>query len=217
MKRILIAGNYDVKGVQCTSTYLQAVRDVGAVAAVAFAANEEDASALAQAFDALILPGGADLPASDFGQEPHPACTYDSALRDLSDRLLLKAFQAVGKRILGICRGCQVGNVYNGGTLYQHLPDAFDPILWHSGNMTGRHPVKVVPGTLLASLVGSGEILVNSSHHQAAQQPGVGLMIVAKAPDGVVEALEGNNMLLLQWHPERMMETMRAVFEWVIG
>lgn len=217
LKKVLIAGNCDATEVQCTSTYLKAVRSVGAVAAVAYAADEADASALAQTFDALILPGGRDLPANEFGQEPHPANAYDSPMRDLSDKLLLEAFRAADKRILGICRGCQVVNVFCGGTLHQHLPDAFDPVLWHSGNITGRHSVTVAPGTLLASLLGGGEILVNSSHHQAVEKPGAGLCITAKAPDGVVEALEGNNILLLQWHPERMIETMQAVFEWVVG
>lgn len=217
MKRILIAGNYKKKAVQSQYTYLRAVRDVGAVAAVAYAADQADAKALEQAFDALLLPGGGDLPASDFGQQPHPANTYDDPIRDLSDRLLTEAFQSAGKRILGICRGCQVANVFRGGTLYQHLPDAFDPVLWHSGNITGRHPVTIAPNTLLSSLFGSGSILVNSSHHQAVQLPGAGLIVTAKAPDGVVEALEGENILLLQWHPERMTDTMRPVFEWLVG
>lgn len=217
MQRILIAGNVHEKLVEITPTYVRAVRAVGAVGAVSFAQSEQDASALAAAFDALILPGGNDLPAQYFGQTPHVACGYDDPMRDTSDRLLLDAFRAAGKRILGICRGCQVTNVHLGGTLHQHLPDAYDPVLWHGGNITGRHPVQVTPGSLLGRLIGEGTVAVNSSHHQAIDAPGKQLTVVAAAPDGVVEAAEGENMILVQWHPERMLDTMLPLFQWLIG
>lgn len=215
MKRILIAGNVSEDGVKALPSYLRAVRAAGAQGAVAFAEDSAQARDYALTFDALLLPGGQDLPASYFGQAPHPACHYDDPMRDASDRLLMEAFLAGEKRVLGICRGCQVANVFLGGSLVQHLPDAFDPVLWHSGNITGRHRADVVASTLLSSLIGAGEAAVNSSHHQAIDTPGKGLRIVARAPDGVIEAAEGENILLLQWHPERMLETMLPVFEWL--
>lgn len=217
MRRVLIGGECSVSGVSIRPSYIRAVRDVGAIGVIGYAQDEADAAALAEAFDALLLPGGNDLPSHHFGQEPHVACQYDDPARDLSDRLLLEAFRAAGKRVLGICRGCQVSNVYLGGTLHQHLPDVFSPVLWHSGNITGRHAAVVKQGSLLASLIGAGEIAINSSHHQAVDQPGEGLHIVATAPDGVIEAVEGENILLVQWHPERMMDTMRPVFAWLVG
>ncbi len=217
MKRILIAGNCSEKVVSTSNSYLRAVRAVGAVASVAYAVDEADAQALAGAFDALLMPGGNDLPGKWFGQEPHPACSYDSPARDESDKLLLDAFRAAGKRVLGICRGCQVTNVFLGGTLHQHLPDVYNPVLWHSGNITGRHDAAVEPDSLLYSLLGKTSIRVNSSHHQAIGKVGEGLRIVSTAPDGVIEAVEGENLLLLQWHPEHMGEDMRPVFMWLIG
>lgn len=217
MKRILIAGDCGPKNVQATASYCKALRAAGAVYGVAYAENEVDAQAFSDSYDALLLPGGGDLPAAHFGKEPHPSELFDDPLRDRSDMLLLDAFYARKKRVLGICRGCQVANVRFGGTLHQHLPDAFDPVLWHSGNITGRHPATVGPGTLLASLLGAGEISVNSSHHQAIESPGEGLSVCAKAPDGVIEAVEGENILLVQWHPERMLDSMRAIFSWIIG
>ncbi|MDL2318940.1 gamma-glutamyl-gamma-aminobutyrate hydrolase family protein [Eubacteriales bacterium OttesenSCG-928-A19] len=217
MKRVLIAGDCSPKTVCAPPSYLRALRDVRAVGAIAYAQDEEDARVLAAAFDALILPGGGDLPAGLFGQTPHPACSYDDPARDLSDRLLLSAFRAAGKRVLGICRGCQAANIFMGGTIHQHLPDAYDPVLWHSGNITGRHAVMIEPETRLSVLLGPGETLVNSSHHQAIDAPGEGLSIVARAADGVVEAVEGEGILLVQWHPERMVDTMRPLFDWLIG
>lgn len=217
MKRVLIAGNCDADSVKNPLSYLKAVRQAGAVATVGAALDDGDAEALAEAFDALLLPGGGDIPAAHFGQAAHPAVSLDHPARDLSDELLLKAFIQRQKRVLGICRGCQAANIFLGGTIHQHLPDAFDPVLWHSGNITGRHPAKVESGTLLGSLIGSGTVPVNSSHHQAVDVPGQGLRIAAKAPDGVVEALEGDGILLLQWHPERMLDTMLPVFDWLIS
>ncbi|MCL1964355.1 MAG: gamma-glutamyl-gamma-aminobutyrate hydrolase family protein [Firmicutes bacterium] len=217
MKRVLIAGNIGQRRVEIPAAYLRALRAAEAAGAVAFADTPEDAAAYASLFDALLLPGGGDLPGEHFGQATHPACELDDPTRDLSDKLLMEAFMARGKRVLGICRGCQVANVFLGGSLHQHLPDAFSPVLWHSGNITGRHPASVEAGTLLASLLGAGEIRVNSSHHQAIDRVGRGLRVAAQSPDGVVEAAEGKNILLLQWHPEQMADTMRGIFEWLIG
>lgn len=219
MKRILIAGDcgprHDARQVIAPFSYFRAVRAVGAVAAAAYAQEDADAQALAQAFDALILAGGGDIPSALFGQTPHAASETDDPARDASDRLLFDAFRQAGKRVLGICRGCQGVNVFLGGTLHQHLPDAFDPVLWHAANMHGRHGAAIAPDTRLARLLGPGEIRINSSHHQAIDKPGEGLRVCATAPDGVIEAAEGNGILLLQWHPEKMGEAMRPIFEWI--
>jgi putative glutamine amidotransferase len=217
MKRVLIAGDVVNGRVSIPASYARALRAAGAVGAVAIADAEADARALAEAFDALLLPGGGDLPGAMFGQPEHPAASYDDPLRDQSDKLLLDAFRGAGKRVLGICRGCQAANVFLGGSLHQHLPDAFDPVLWHSGNITGRHPATIEAGSLLAGLLGTTQVQVNSSHHQAIAAPGQGLRITAKAPDGVIEAAEGEGILLVQWHPERMGEDMRTIFDWLIG
>jgi putative glutamine amidotransferase len=217
MKRVLIAGDITGRQVCIPVSYLRALRAAGAVGTIAIADTQADAQALAAAFDALLMPGGGDLPGALFGQAEHPAASPDDPRRDQSDKLLMEAFRGAGKRVLGICRGCQVANVFLGGSLHQHLPDAYDPVLWHSGNITGRHRVTIEPDSLLASLLGVHETQVNSSHHQAIDAPGQGLRIVAHAPDGVTEAAEGEGILLVQWHPEWMGEGMRSLFDWLIG
>ena len=215
MRRILIAGDASAQVIKAGPAYFHALRSAGGLPAVSFAESPAEAEGYAGAYDALLLPGGNDLPGELFGQPPHAACSYDDRMRDLSDRLLFEAFRSAGKRILGICRGCQAMNVFLGGTLHQHLPDAYSPVLWHNDHMAGRHPVRVAEGTLLADCLGPGEIRVNSSHHQAIDRLGAGLRVSAAAPDGVVEAAEGDGMLLVQWHPERMGEEMLGVFQWV--
>jgi putative glutamine amidotransferase len=64
--------------------------------------------------------------------------------------------------------------------------------------------VRIEPGTLLARIVGTGEMQVNSSHHQAVRDPGRG-RVNALAEDGVIEGIEDparRFCLGLQWHPE---------------
>ena len=81
------------------------------------------------------------------------------------------------------------------------------------------HEVEIVPGTLLASIVGEENLAVNTKHHQAVKTPASSLRVVAKSPDGVVEALEDPAfpfVLGVQWHPEMLAKTMsrhRALFE----
>lgn len=215
-RRIVIAGNRTEKETNMRNTYARAVLQAGGLPVLVSVENAQEAQAYAEAFDALLLPGGNDLPGALFGQEQHPAAECDSPLRDQSDRLLWEAFHAAGKRVLGICRGMQAINVFCGGTLFQHLPDAFDPVLWHAGNGKGRHGVFVEEGSALAQAFGGGERRCNSSHHQAVDRLGKGLRATAFAPDGVMEAAEGENTLLVQFHPEIMGEEGIGILAWLL-
>ena len=96
--------------------------------------------------------------------------------------------------------------VVRGGALHQHLPE--DLGVSHeqpAPKDVPSHLVEVAPGSLLARLVGEAPLLVNSTHHQAVSRPGVGVTVSARAPDGVVEALELPGLpfaIGVQWHPE---------------
>ena len=70
------------------------------------------------------------------------------------------------------------------------------------------HDAIVAPGTQLAALVGAGALPVNSTHHQAVRDPGQGVLVSARAPDGVIEAIELPDLpfaLGVQWHPEAVL------------
>jgi putative glutamine amidotransferase len=59
---------------------------------------------------------------------------------------------------------------------------------------------------------------VNSRHHQAIKAAGEGLVAVATAPDGIIEAVEDTAhrfCLGVQWHPENFYRTgeFRVLFE----
>jgi putative glutamine amidotransferase len=97
--------------------------------------------------------------------------------------------------------------VVRGGTLYQDLV-ADAGLAGHeqpAPKDAPSHVAAVAPGTLLAALVGAGPLPVNSTHHQAVREPGAGVLVSARAPDGVVEAIELPDVPFavgVQWHPE---------------
>jgi putative glutamine amidotransferase len=106
---------------------------------------------------------------------------------------------------LGICRGLQVLNVAFGGSLIEHLPEG-GAVAHRSPNKEPTpHRVAVEPGSALAAVLGAGEVEAQSWHHQAVRTAGEGLQVVARAADGVIEAMElpGHRWLIgVQWHPE---------------
>lgn len=158
--------------------------------------------------DGLLLAGGADLGADTYGAEPHHASDEPIPLRDAVEIALVRAAQARGMPVLGICRGAQVINVAGGGTLRQHIPDE----LGHEehrraiGRFAGNeHDVIVDPGSRALEATGESPHRVASHHHQGIAALGGGLRVTARAPDDLPEAIEsirGGWVLGVQWHPE---------------
>jgi putative glutamine amidotransferase len=114
--------------------------------------------------------------------------------------------------ILGICRGFQVFNVAMGGTLIPDI-EAAGFASHRKGDTAERvHPVSIVSGSTLHSVVGATEGTVNTYHHQGLEKAGEGLLVSARSDDGIAEAAEWKDprgksfLLLVQWHPERMAE-----------
>lgn len=157
----------------------------------------------AGAYDGLLLPGGGDIEPGRYGQAD-AACQYVDAALDAMQLAALDAFVKAEKPVLGICRGHQLVNVYFGGTLIQHLPQAAA----HSrcgGSEDKVHDTAATPGSALHRLYG-GAFRVNSSHHQGVDRLGTGLTVTQRSADGVVEGMAHARLpiLCVQWHPERM-------------
>lgn len=155
--------------------------------------------------DALIISGGPDVEPGQYGAEADAATTIVRPERDAAEIALFRAALAAGVPVLGICRGMQLMNVALGGTLIQHLPD----VVGHDGHSPtpgtmGTHEVTVGVSGRLPSLLGSGQHVVPTHHHQGVDALGTGLSATAWAADGLVEAIEmdGPFALGVQWHPE---------------
>ncbi|MCX8037890.1 MAG: gamma-glutamyl-gamma-aminobutyrate hydrolase family protein [Candidatus Sumerlaeia bacterium] len=175
--------------------------------------------------DGLLLSGGGDIAPELFGAEPHPATNLIDPDRDCTEIEAVRWALRQGLPVLAICRGIQVLNVALGGDLIQDIPTQVANAVRHSGaDLTAclSHSICVEKDSLLASLIGAGRVLVNSSHHQAAGRVGRGLRVTATAPDGVIEALEsdrGAPVLAVQFHPEDVAgehPRFRALFQWLV-
>ncbi len=181
-----------------------------------------DADALADQLDGLLLPGGADIDPRLFGEEPHPTVRIVARPRFETEWSLLRAFEARGKPILGICYGAQLMNVWRGGSLYQHLPELPFVKLHHrrepEESENPRHFVRLEPDSRLRTLIGQEQFEIVSAHHQAVRELGKGLRTAAYSPDGVIEGIEDAShpfFIGVQWHPEQDPDApaTRALFE----
>ena len=198
--------------------YLEAVRWAGAKAVPISLELSPDALAqLAKSLDGIVLSGSpADVNPALFRAAPHPETAAPDPARERTDFSLLEHALAEHKPILAICYGIQSLNVFLSGTLIQDLPSELHSPIQHDwdhdkGEPEPFHAVQFEPGSRLAKLASADQARVNSSHHQAILEPGRGLRVVARAPDGVIEAVEwtgGDTWVTgVQWHPERMMKT----------
>jgi len=160
-------------------------------------------------FDGLLLAGGPDVEPWRVGAdlEPGVELRLDPA-RDALDLELLERAARDGWPVLAICYGCQILAASAGGTVVQDLERAGKT--GHTvpePNDRQAHDVIVSPNARFLPAAG-GCLAVNSRHHQAVAEPGDGLSVVARAADGVVEAIEagtGDRFVLgVQWHPENM-------------
>jgi putative glutamine amidotransferase len=159
--------------------------------------------------DGLVLQGGADIDPVVYGEEPSEGLGPTDSVRDRFELELLRAFADAGKPVLGVCRGMQLINVAYGGTLHQDLERSSTVDYVHRKLELYdeyNHDVEFVQGGWLSALYeGATQGRVNSIHHQAIRRLGNGLVVEARAPDGVVEALRHPDfpfMFGVQWHPE---------------
>lgn len=154
-------------------------------------------------YDGLLLPGGGDIDPARYGQEVNGSRWMKPEL-DALQFAVLDAFVKAGKPIFGICRGHQLLNVYFGGSLIQDIesPIRHSPV---TRGVDSAHQIQVKAGSWLHSLHGAS-FTVNSAHHQGLDRLGDGLIAIAFAEDGVVEAAHHNSLPVwsVQYHPERM-------------
>jgi len=172
--------------------------------------------------DGLLLSGGGDVHPDRYGSTWHETLGGVDAERDGTELALAQWVAGDTKPFFGICRGTQVLNVALGGTLYRDIseyPEAIRHTYPSAEYATQRpHEIKVEEESVLSRVVGQPVIAVNSLHHQAIKDVAPGLAVSARAPDGLVEAVEIPHhpfALAVQWHPECLPDApeQRALFE----
>ena len=203
--------------------YFEAVRKAGAdPREVSLEQSPEQLARQLEELDAFVLPGSpADVDPSRYGASKHTKTKTLDPNRDATDEAILSHAFRASKPVLAICYGCQILNVHLKGSLIQDIPDV-QPNRPHAvphgttdlaaGAKAGdqQHDAVLSDGSVLAKLAGSSTAHINSSHHQAIDQPGEKLRVTAHAPDGTIEGVEwtgdSNWVVGVQWHPERMPE-----------
>lgn len=171
--------------------------------------------------DGLILSGGVDVDPVLYNEEPSTEIEYYHPDIDVFDLIAINIAIELNKPILGICRGAQVLNVSQGGSLYQDISHIKESYIKHSQSTKsyiGSHSVKIKKDSKISDIFGS-ELLVNSFHHQSVKELGKKLHPIAYSKDGVIEAIEMEDkkfVIGLQWHPELMInhdENMLTLFK----
>jgi putative glutamine amidotransferase len=207
-------GVWDVRASFLPAVYFQGITAAGGVAVLLppQPVDRDIAERVLDGLDGLVITGGKDVDPAAYGQPAHPDTDEPGRDRDAWEFALLDRALDRELPVLGICRGAQVLNVALGGTLHQHLPDVIGHGRHRAGNAVFTTlPVRTVPGTRLAGLVGES-VDAQCYHHQAVAELGEGLVVSGWDADGVIEALElpGDGFVLaVQWHPEESLDDLR--------
>jgi putative glutamine amidotransferase len=207
--------------------YCAAVRNTGGEpVAISLQLGDAELKSLANSLDAYVFPGSpADVNPALYGAVKNPKCGDADAAREKTDYALLDDAFANAKPVLAICYGAQILNVKLGGTLYQDIESELPGAMNHTkdgvpkGQPDPVHDAVIISGGELASIASATGIeqagdgfwaRVNTSHHQSIRNVGRGLHVVARAPDGINEAVERDFdamkkhwVMGVQWHPER--------------
>lgn len=165
--------------------------------------------------DGYIIAGGVDIDPECYGQENTASIGIEPERDSLEKQVISHALDN-RKPIMGICRGAQMINIVQGGTLNQNARDFYEkfvPTDSMLGKIFSRRLIRIEKDGILCNLLKKNpELLVNSLHHQAINALGSELKIVARDESGIVQAIESDNpeksfVLGVQWHPEFMLHS----------
>lgn len=190
--------------------YVKAIEEAGGIPLLLPDPTSDDVlDRYAELLDGVLFTGGRDIPPEAYGQKLGPKTHVMSKIRFAFDTKFMKKWWKTGKPMMGICLGLQTINVVRGGTMYQDIPSLIGRKVRHSNGerYTNYHPIGIADSSLLANIIGKNSAKVLSRHHQAVDKIGKDLRVIARASDGVVEALQrtdGPFGLFVQFHPEGM-------------
>jgi putative glutamine amidotransferase len=185
-------------------TYSLAVQRAGGLALILPPDDvvAESPDELLDMLDGLILAGGSDIDPASYGAQPHPETRGTRPQRDRFEIALGTRALERDMPMLGICRGMEMLNVIQGGTLNQHLGLELHR---HTPGVFADHGVRLESGSLAERVVGGDHTEVKSAHHQGLEELGEGVVASGYADDGIVEAVELPDRRFavgVLWHPE---------------
>jgi putative glutamine amidotransferase len=182
-------------------TYSHAVQRAGGLGLI-LPPDDVVAESPDELLDMLILAGGSDIDPASYGAKPHPETRNTRPERDRFELALGTRALERDMPVLGICRGMEMLNVIQGGTLDQHLGLELHR---HTPGAFVDHGVRLEAGSLAARVVGDERTEVKSAHHQGLDELGEGVIASGYADDGIVEAIELPERTFavgVLWHPE---------------
>ena len=216
-----ITGNYEDLTCKLGRGYYQSVVEAGGVPVVIPpVADKHVIINTLEHIDALILSGGSDINPLWAGEEPSPKLHGINQERDLPELLIARLAYNRQIPMLGICRGIQTFATAFGGKVAQDISDV--ATIKHSQDADRSEPTHSViidEDSSLFDIYKSTKVMVNSFHHQAVAEAGDKFRVVAKSPDGVIEAMESSefkSILGVQWHPECLEEGL-PLFQWLVN
>ncbi len=218
----IFAGRFPEDRYSANRGYIDAVYALGGLPVIVPAgsgAKPDQVVDLLGSVRGVVLTGGGDVAPAQYGGDDHPKIMEVDPDRDAVEILVAQTAVERGLPVLGICRGIQVLAVALGGSLVADLPSAgFEGHWQEEKQYEPVHAIEVEAGSV-AGLALGGATIVNSIHHQAVAVPGPVLHPTAWSPDGVIEAIEADGVLGVQWHPERLLGTDErhlAPFRWLV-
>ena len=160
--------------------------------------------------DGIILTGGEDINPLQYNDTINLALCGDiNYQRDTLERKLFDFAFENKIPLIGVCRGMQMMNVASGGTLYGDIPTEIGTTVIHRNNGEVNHEIVLVDTCSLIFPNGTDTIMVNSWHHQGLKIMPNHLRVIARAFDGLPEAVVMDKsvhpfMIAVQFHPERL-------------
>ena len=195
------------------TAYINAIRLNGGIPlAIPVYTNENDLAEILKLCHGILVPGGEDVDPGFYNENPQPTL---GVIRPDMDSFILSALEIAFRHnipVFGICRGLQIINIALGGTLYQDMSLYEKETILHNQTYDRSyavHKADIKTGSLLHSIFGKEEIMVNTMHHQAIKELGQGLSATALAPDDIIEAIESDDkpVFAVQWHPEELIHS----------
>ncbi len=223
-----ITGNFNDGNLTLANGYYTSVIEAGGTPLIIPPTENTHAMlTILDRIDGLLLTGGGDINPLFLHEEPIKELHSINPYRDKHELLLTRLAANRQIPIFGICRGIQMINAAFGGTLYQDIDKQMEgEHIKHSQDlerMFASHTVHITSDSLLARIMNTAALPVNSFHHQAVKDVAPGFRASAYAPDHVIEAIESTehkSIIGVQWHPECFIlnndTSMMPLFNWLI-